>query len=66
LNSFLSLLSSYKVLSQNEQAESSAMAADAGLPRDPAQRREAKIRQYRREKELREQISVSHRTEILM
>lgn len=35
------------------------MAGESGLPRDPAKRREAKIKQYRREKELREQISVS-------
>ena len=35
------------------------MAGEAGLPRDPAMRREAKIKQYKREKELREQISVS-------
>jgi immunoglobulin-binding protein 1 len=59
---FLSLLSSYKVLSPDEQAESSAMAGEAGLPRDPAKRREAKIRQYKREKELREQISVGCNT----
>jgi hypothetical protein len=56
---FLSLLSSYAVLSPDEQAESSSMAGESGLPRDPAKRREAKIKQYRREKELREQISVS-------
>ncbi|KAK1926393.1 TAP42-like protein [Papiliotrema laurentii] len=60
-NVFLSLLSSYKVLSPDEQAESSAMAGEAGLPRDPAKRREAKIRQYKREKELREQISAQTR-----
>jgi len=35
------------------------MANDGSLPRDPGQRREAKIQQYKREKELRQQISVS-------
>ena len=34
------------------------MGGDAGLPKDPAKRREAKIAQYRREKSLREQIAV--------
>lgn len=59
-NSFLHLLTSYQVLSPEEQAESSAMAEGSrSAPRDPAQRREAKIRQYKREKELREKVSVS-------
>lgn len=61
MNDFLALLSSYAVLSPEEQAESSAAAGDGiSGPRDPAKRREAKIRQYRREKELREHISVSN------
>ena len=34
------------------------MGGDAGLPRDPGQRREAKIAQYKREKALKEQVSV--------
>ena len=57
MNDFLSLLSSYAVLSPEERAESSAMAG-GGLPADPAKRREAKVRSYKREKELREQLSV--------
>lgn len=61
MNSFLALLSSYKILSPEEEAESSAMAAGpSGGARDPARRREAKIRQYKREKELRQQIAVRH------
>lgn len=55
---FLGLLTMYKVLRPEEEAESSAMANDGGLPRDPAKRREAKITQYKREKELRQQIAV--------
>lgn len=55
---FLGLLTMYKVLRPEEEAESSAMATDGGLPRDPAKRREAKIAQYKREKELRQQIAV--------
>ena len=65
LNSFLTMLSSYKVLSPDEEAESSAMASGAA-PRDPARKREAKIRAYKREKELREQISVSYAIIIFM
>ncbi|RXK42237.1 hypothetical protein M231_00596 [Tremella mesenterica] len=57
INAFLHLLNSYKVLSPDEEAESSAMAN--GVPKDPARRREAKIRAYKREKELREFISAS-------
>ncbi|WVQ97790.1 hypothetical protein IAU59_004904 [Kwoniella sp. CBS 9459] len=60
-NSFLELINSYGVLTTEEQAESSAAAGGSSAPRDPAQRREAKIRQYRREKELREKISSSAR-----
>ncbi|ORX34353.1 TAP42-like protein [Kockovaella imperatae] len=56
-NLFLSLLSTYSIVTPSEQAESSAMGVEAGLPRDPAKRREAKIAQYKREKQLREQIS---------
>lgn len=56
---FLGLLTMYKVLKPEEEAESSAMASEGGLPRDPAKRREAKIAQYKREKELRQAISVS-------
>ncbi|OCF41817.1 hypothetical protein I317_04327 [Kwoniella heveanensis CBS 569] len=59
-NSFLELITSYGVLSPEEQAGSSA-AASGSAPRDPAQKREAKIRQYKREKELREKISASTR-----
>ncbi|ORY26902.1 TAP42-like protein [Naematelia encephala] len=57
MNGFLSLLASYKVLSPEEYAESSASADSGVIAKDPAKRREAKIRQYRREKELRQQIS---------
>jgi hypothetical protein len=57
-NMFLGLLTMYKVLRPEEEAESSAMANDGGLPRDPAKRREAKIAQYKREKELRQKIAV--------
>lgn len=35
------------------------MGNRAGLPNDPAKRREAKINQYKKEKELREKINVS-------
>jgi hypothetical protein len=56
---FLGLLTMYKVLQPEEEAESSAMAGEGGLPRDPAKRREAKIAQYKREKELRQLIAVS-------
>jgi hypothetical protein len=59
LNDFLALVSSYSVLSPDEQAQSLAAAADGTLgPKDPAKRREAKIRQYKREREIREQLSV--------
>lgn len=57
-NAFLGLLSNYQVLSPEEEAESSSMANGA-MPVDPARKREAKIRQYRREKDLRGSISVS-------
>ncbi|TXT06127.1 hypothetical protein VHUM_03600 [Vanrija humicola] len=55
LNAFQQLLQSYKVLGSDEEAESSGGAGAA--PADPAKRREAKIRAYRREKELKESIS---------
>ncbi|WWD22037.1 hypothetical protein CI109_106525 [Kwoniella shandongensis] len=59
---FLELLSSYEVLTPEEKAESSAAAAgQSAISKDPAKKREAKIRQYRREKELREKIASSSR-----
>ena len=59
MNDFLELLTSYSVLATEELAESSAAAEDgiAGQ-NDPKKRRDVKIRQYKREKELREQLSV--------
>ncbi|GFZ49122.1 hypothetical protein JCM24511_06872 [Saitozyma sp. JCM 24511] len=57
LQQFLALIRSYKVLSSEEEAESSNMADQGSAPRDPAKRREAKIRQYKREKELRDRIA---------
>ncbi|OCF59109.1 hypothetical protein L486_03610 [Kwoniella mangroviensis CBS 10435] len=58
--SYLELLNSYGVLSSEEQAESSAAASgQSSEPKDPAKKREAKIRQYKREKELREDIANS-------
>ncbi len=60
MSEFLALLLSYEGLTPEEQAESSSMGSNgSSAPKDPARRREAKIRQYKREKELREQISVS-------
>lgn len=59
LNAFQQLLQSYKVLGSDEEAESSGSGGGAAVPADPAKRREAKIRAYRREKELKENISVS-------
>lgn len=64
MNSFMSLLSSYAVLSPEERAESSSSADIGVVPRDPAKRREGKIRQYKREKELREKIAVSLRADL--
>ncbi|WVW78768.1 hypothetical protein I302_100730 [Kwoniella bestiolae CBS 10118] len=59
-NSYLELLSSYGALTPEEQAESSAAASgQSAVPKDPAKKREAKIRQYKREKELRERIASS-------
>ena len=55
--SFFSLTGHYGILPPDQLAESSAMAEGA-LPKDPARRREAKIRQYKREKDLRQQLSV--------
>jgi hypothetical protein len=57
---FLSLLSSYGILNDEEKAEGEQIAQMGGLPKDPAKRREMKIRQYRREKELKQQIAVGH------
>lgn len=56
---FLNLLISYGVLNDEERAEGEYISQSGGLPKDPAKRREMKIRQYRREKELQQQISVS-------
>ncbi|KAK8846728.1 hypothetical protein IAR55_005815 [Kwoniella newhampshirensis] len=59
---FLDLLSSYEVLTPEEKAESSVAAAGrSAISKDPAKKREAKIRQYKREKELREKIASSSR-----
>ncbi|WWC67653.1 uncharacterized protein I206_101563 [Kwoniella pini CBS 10737] len=59
-NTYLELLNSYGVLSPEEKAESSAAAnGQSSMPKDPAKRREAKIAQYRREKDLRQTISNS-------
>lgn len=54
----MELLRSYGILSPLEASEYSANNG-AGLSNDPAKRREAKINQYKREKELREKINVS-------
>ncbi|XAO23936.1 hypothetical protein I312_102721 [Cryptococcus bacillisporus CA1280] len=54
---FVELLRSYGILSPQEASEYSANNG-AGLSNDPAKRREAKINQYKREKELREKINV--------
>lgn len=56
---FLALLTSYGVLTDEERSEGEFIVQSGGLPKDPAKRREMKIRQYRREKELKQQISVS-------
>lgn len=53
----MSLLNAYQVISDEDKE--SAGAADPSAIRDPAKRREAKIRQYKWEKELRQKISVS-------
>jgi immunoglobulin-binding protein 1 len=45
-------------LTEEEKAEGEIIAQSGGLPRDPTKKREMKIRQYRREKELKEQVSV--------
>ncbi|WRT65047.1 uncharacterized protein IL334_001989 [Kwoniella shivajii] len=59
-NTYLELLDSYQVLTPEEQADSAAMAGGtSSTPKDPAKKREAKIRQYKREKDLREKISGS-------
>jgi hypothetical protein len=55
-------LNSYGVLTEEEKQESEFISQSGGLPRDPAKKREWKIRQYKREKELREQILVSSST----
>ncbi|WWC87199.1 uncharacterized protein L201_002085 [Kwoniella dendrophila CBS 6074] len=59
-SNYLELLNSYGVLTSEEQAESSNAAnGQSSISKDPAKKREAKIRQYKREKELREKISNS-------
>ena len=55
---FLALLTSYGVLTDEERAEGEFITQSGGLPKDPAKRREMKIRQYKREKELHQQIAV--------
>lgn len=62
----------YRILSPDEIAEAESLAQNVGpsmpgpaqgarvAPRDPARRREEKIRAYKREKELRGTIAVSH------
>jgi hypothetical protein len=46
-------------LTEEEKQESEFVSQSGGLPKDPAKKREWKIRQYRREKDLRDQILVS-------
>ncbi|RSH77345.1 uncharacterized protein EHS24_003304 [Apiotrichum porosum] len=58
-NAFLGLLQTYNVFGSDEQAEGSSSTAPGAVPSDPGQRREAKIRAYRREKELKERISAA-------
>jgi hypothetical protein len=58
----------YKILSPEEISEAESLAQNVGAPmpgqgarvapRDPARRREEKIRAYKREKELRKSIAV--------
>lgn len=64
-NAFLGLLQTYNVFGSDEQAEGSSSTAPGAVPSDPGQRREAKIRAYRREKELKERISVSTELRLL-
>ncbi|WWC59165.1 uncharacterized protein I303_101713 [Kwoniella dejecticola CBS 10117] len=59
-SSYLELLTSYSVLSPEDKAESSASTnGGPSIPKDPAKKREAKIAQYRKEKDLRQYISNS-------
>jgi hypothetical protein len=59
LGAFLNLLQSYRVLGPDVNAASaSSGSGSSATPADPAQRRDAKIRAYKQEKELRDQISV--------
>jgi len=50
---FMQLLASYRVLGDD------AATGPAAMPADPGARREAKIRAYKQEKEVRDKISVS-------
>lgn len=47
------------MLTEEEKQESEFVSQSGALPKDPAKKREWKIRQYRREKDLRDQILVS-------
>ncbi|AFR92469.1 hypothetical protein C343_00339 [Cryptococcus neoformans C23] len=62
---FVELLCSYGVLSSQEASEYSE-GNRTDLPNDPAKKREAKINQYKREKELREKINavISRRKQV--